>query len=141
VQTLLDAGAKVKDEDIRGMTPLVFAVSSERPDPAVVRLLLKAGADVNAKTKNRRDRARLGQEVRQPGRNLNPDRRRRAGGRAIHRARAAADPSRAYRGGIRASRRRAGEKAATEFFQQSGCVGCIIRISRSWRSLPPAQAA
>jgi ankyrin repeat protein len=50
VKTLLDAGAKVNDADIRGMTPLQFAVSSEAQNPAVVTLLLKAGAEINAKS-------------------------------------------------------------------------------------------
>jgi N-acyl-D-amino-acid deacylase len=50
VKALLDAGAKVNDADIRGMTPLQFAVSSEAQNPAVVKLLLKAGAEVNAKS-------------------------------------------------------------------------------------------
>jgi len=45
VKTLLDAGAKVNDADIRGMTPIQFAVSSETQNPAVVKLLLQAGAD------------------------------------------------------------------------------------------------
>jgi ankyrin repeat protein len=51
VKTLLDAGAKVNATDIRGMTPLMFSVSSEEQNPAVARLLIKAGADVNAKSK------------------------------------------------------------------------------------------
>lgn len=50
IKSLLDAGAKVNDTDIRGMTPIQFAVSSEAQNPAVVKLLLKAGADVNAKS-------------------------------------------------------------------------------------------
>ncbi len=37
VKTLLDAGAKVNDADIRGMTPVQFAVSSEAQNPAVVK--------------------------------------------------------------------------------------------------------
>ena len=51
VKTLLDAKANVNARDIREMTPLAFAVSSESQNAAVVNLLLKAGADVNAKTK------------------------------------------------------------------------------------------
>ncbi len=45
VKMLLDAGADVKAKDVRGMTPLMFAVSSENQDPAVVKLLLAKGAD------------------------------------------------------------------------------------------------
>src|SRR5204863_8014859 len=50
VKTLLDAGAKVNQADIRGMTPLMFAVSSESQKPAVVKALLGAGANANAKS-------------------------------------------------------------------------------------------
>ena len=50
VKTLLDAGAKVNEADGRGMTPLMFAVSSEAQKVPVVKMLLAAGADVNAKS-------------------------------------------------------------------------------------------
>ena len=50
VKTLLDAGAKVNDADIRGMTPIQFAVSSESAESGRRETLLKAGADVNAKS-------------------------------------------------------------------------------------------
>jgi ankyrin repeat protein len=51
VKLLLDAKADVNARDIREMTPLMFAVSSESQSPLVVKLLIKAGADVNAKSK------------------------------------------------------------------------------------------
>jgi len=47
VKTLLDAGADVNAKDVRGMTPLAFAVSSTRQDVRVVRMLLAKGADVS----------------------------------------------------------------------------------------------
>jgi ankyrin repeat protein len=50
VGTLLEAEADVNARDIRKMTPLMLAVASEAQDQAVLRLLLKAGADVNAKS-------------------------------------------------------------------------------------------
>ena len=50
VDTLLAAGAGVDLRDVRDMTPLMLAVASETQDAAVVRRLLRAGADVNAKS-------------------------------------------------------------------------------------------
>jgi ankyrin repeat protein len=52
VKLLLDAGAKVNVQDVRGMTPLMFAVASDQADARVVRLLLSKGADTNIKSKN-----------------------------------------------------------------------------------------
>ena len=58
-EALLDAGAEVNRRDADGITPLMQAARGERPiitDPAptdhpeVVELLIKRGADVNAKT-------------------------------------------------------------------------------------------
>ena len=45
VRVLLDAGAQVNARDVRGMTPLLFAVSSEDQNAEVVRLLLAKSAD------------------------------------------------------------------------------------------------
>jgi ankyrin repeat protein len=45
VQSLLQAGAPVNAVDTRGMTPLVFAVATDRPEARTIRLLLAHGAD------------------------------------------------------------------------------------------------
>lgn len=50
VQALLEAGADVKPRDVREMNALMLAVASERADPKNVALLLKAGADPNARS-------------------------------------------------------------------------------------------
>jgi ankyrin repeat protein len=51
VKLLLDAGAKPNVQDVRGMTPLMLAVSSDRADPGVIRLLLDHGADPGLQSK------------------------------------------------------------------------------------------
>ncbi|HYL37658.1 MAG TPA: ankyrin repeat domain-containing protein [Bryobacteraceae bacterium] len=45
VQLLVNAGAQVNAKDIRGLTPLAFAVATDHADPRIVRLLLAKGAD------------------------------------------------------------------------------------------------
>ncbi len=50
IKTLLDAGAKVDVPDVRGMTPLMLAVANDRQQIDVVRMLIAAGADLNAKS-------------------------------------------------------------------------------------------
>jgi len=45
VKLLLESGAKVNARDIRGMTPLMFAVSTDRPHLEIIRMLLARGAD------------------------------------------------------------------------------------------------
>ena len=39
VKTLLDAGADVNEKDVRGMTPLMFAISTDRQDAALIKIL------------------------------------------------------------------------------------------------------
>ncbi len=52
VELLLHAGSNVNAQDVRGMTPLMLAISTDRPDPKVIRLLLDKGADPKIKDKN-----------------------------------------------------------------------------------------
>lgn len=49
VLALLKAGARVNDADVRNMGPLTLAVATDRANPVIVRQLISAGADVNAK--------------------------------------------------------------------------------------------
>jgi ankyrin repeat protein len=51
VKLLLDAGATVNRRDARGMTPLMWAVGSDRPEPQIVRMLLEHGADASIASK------------------------------------------------------------------------------------------
>lgn len=50
VKTLLDAGADVNVKDVRGMTPLMVAVETDRQNPETVRLLLDRQAAVSPKS-------------------------------------------------------------------------------------------
>lgn len=50
VESLLKAGANVNATDIRGMTPLMLAITTDHPDARIVRLLLEKGADRNLKS-------------------------------------------------------------------------------------------
>src|SRR4029077_14549956 len=47
VQLLLDAGATVNPRDVRGLTPLLWAVGTDRPDPRVIKMLLDHGGDAS----------------------------------------------------------------------------------------------
>lgn len=49
VKALLDAGAKVNVKDIRGFTPLMLAVGTDRLNPTTVNLLLEHNAERGAK--------------------------------------------------------------------------------------------
>jgi ankyrin repeat protein len=52
IAALLKAGARVNESDIRKMTPLMLSITTDHANPAVVRRLIAAGADVNAKDAN-----------------------------------------------------------------------------------------
>src|SRR5258706_4866617 len=50
VKALLDAGSNVNAKDVRGMTALMYAITSDHHDPEIIKLLLARGADVSAKS-------------------------------------------------------------------------------------------
>jgi ankyrin repeat protein len=50
IAVLLDAGADVNARDVRGMTPLMLAVATDRQNPDVVRALISRKADVNVRS-------------------------------------------------------------------------------------------
>jgi ankyrin repeat protein len=50
IKTLLDAGADINARDVRGMTPLMLAVATDRQNAAVIRLLVGRKADVNVRS-------------------------------------------------------------------------------------------
>jgi ankyrin repeat protein len=50
VAMLLEAGADVNARDVRGMTPLMLAVATDRQNPAVIRALINRKADVNVRS-------------------------------------------------------------------------------------------
>jgi ankyrin repeat protein len=123
VGTLIDAGAQVNAKDIRDMTPLMLAVSSETQSPEVVRLLLAKGADVKAKSV-------LGETSLDWAKKFgNPEVIRllqEAGaGTPVEEHAPAAAASQA--GDARAAMGKAVsllQRSSTEFFKESGCVGC-----------------
>ena len=122
VRTLIDAGAQINAKDIRDMTPLMLAVASETQNPDVVRLLLAKGADVKpksvmgetaldwAKKFGNPEVIRLLQEAGAPGS-----------------AEEQTDAAAAETADARAAMSKAVallQRSSTEFFKESGCVGC-----------------
>jgi len=125
MRTLIDAGAQVNARDIRDMTPLMLAVSSETQDPEVVRLLLQKGADVKAKSN-------LGETALDWARKFgNPEVMRmleQAGGTATPAAQTSSasilpvadlKPEAAIAKSLALL-----QQSGTGFFKESGCVGC-----------------
>jgi ankyrin repeat protein len=120
---LLDAGADVNAKDVRGMTPLMLAVASETQDVGVLKLLLRAGADVNVVSNSGEtaldwaekfgDRSVLaalrasGAKTGMPYEAPQPPRERWS------------DPKESLEKSIDLLQR-----SSSEFFKQSGCVGC-----------------
>ncbi|HWC98437.1 MAG TPA: ankyrin repeat domain-containing protein [Candidatus Sulfopaludibacter sp.] len=123
IKTLLDAGAKINEQDDRHMTPLMFSVASEHQDLAVVNLLLKSGAELDSKSTmgetaldwarkfgNPQVIAALEKAGAHPGDPFSPPRRKAASPRTASQA---AQTALALL-----------QRSNAEFFKQSGCVGC-----------------
>ncbi|MCU1272637.1 MAG: Ankyrin [Bryobacterales bacterium] len=122
LRALIDAGANVNARDIRDMTPLMLAVSSETQNAEVVRLLLEKGADAKVKSA-------LGETALDWARKFGDPAVLRLLGDAIK------EPERVPEGPLTtASPVDAGaslgksitmlQRSSTEFFKESGCVGC-----------------
>jgi ankyrin repeat protein len=131
IDTLIGAKADVNSRDIRGMTPLMMAVSSETQDAAIVRRLVHAGADVNAKSKageapldwarkfGDRDvvsilTAEGAHEALQYAAPVRPEMKARSAKEAVDAAALLL------------------ERTSREFFTQSGCVGCHHQVMTAW---------
>ncbi len=141
VKLLVDAGARVNAVDIRGMTPLMLAVASEHQDAAVVRLLLKAGADPNARSKAGETPLDWARKYGDKGMIAALEE---AGARdgPFTRAqfhlgqppeRPATSPEAPSRNASQTVQSATGllQEGATQFFQQSGCVGCHHQVFAS----------
>lgn len=67
VRQLLAAGASVDARDVRGMTPLMFAIATDRPNLQIVRALLDAKADITVKSKVDEDAVAWAKKFQDPG--------------------------------------------------------------------------
>ena len=121
VKTLLDAHADVNVQEIRGMTPLMLALGTDRQDPQVIRLLLEHGADPLAKNKAGQSAADWAQKIGLPGGvellkvAANPTTGALGGGSSgsVNEARTAVERSVALM-----------ERTSQDFFNGSGCISC-----------------
>jgi ankyrin repeat protein len=122
VVTLLDAGADVNARDVRGMTPLMLAVATDRQNADVIRALIARKADVNV-------RSLAGETALDWARKIgNP-----SGIQLLERAKAVATPARASADGAfapadmsTAVKRSLAllEKSSIEAAAKGGCASC-----------------
>jgi ankyrin repeat protein len=121
VQLLIDAGASVNARDGRGMTPLIFATASDKPDLAILRILLKAGADPgieSAAHERARDWAAKFNQ---------PEIMKLLGAEGLQPAQETIIPAAAKKIDLPDAIGRSVallQSTSTEYFKQSGCVGC-----------------
>lgn len=121
VKLLVDAGADVNAKDSRKMTPLMFAVATNRQDPAIIRLLLDRGADVSAQSNVGETAADWARKLGTPaGMQLLKV------ARATSPAAAAPQPAAAHADAKAGAERALAllESSSQKFFEGSGCVSC-----------------
>lgn len=123
IHALLKAGADVNARDIRGVTPLIFAVATDYSSPRVIQALLQNGADVNARDKTGETALDWAEKFGNPQviAALNQ-----AGAKHGIPYTAPKRPVTPQPEPAAAVSRSIGllQKTSTEFFLQSGCVGC-----------------
>lgn len=120
VKALLDAGADIAARDVRGMTPLMWAVASDEASPKVIRLLLDRGSDRAAKST-------IGETALDWARKFNhPEIVAMLGGQRSSAVAAVQTAGRETLDARRAIERALPllESTSVEYFKQSGCVGC-----------------
>lgn len=118
VRVLLDAGAQVNARDVRGMTPLLFAVSSEDQNAQVVRLLLAKSADRAVKDTSGEDAVAWARKFN------SPTVLKILGTKAIAAASGPRVPAQRVLGpGLPVALKKL-EQTNEQFFQETGCGGC-----------------
>ena len=120
MEALLKAGGNVNAKDIRGMTPLMLAVATDSPDPRIVRMLLDHGADADVKST-------VGEGALDWAKKFNqPEVLRMLGVQPVE-AKAVLQPVGEEKHDLRGAIGRGLamlQGSSTEYFKQSGCVGC-----------------
>jgi ankyrin repeat protein len=120
VRTLIKAGANVNAQDVRGMTPLMFAVASDTPNLEIIHMLVDAGANRDLKSTDKELALDWAAKFNSPDviRLLGaPTQEVKAAVTAV------ADKKRDLRDAVTQSVALL-QRTSTEYFKQSGCVGC-----------------
>jgi ankyrin repeat protein len=139
VRDLLKAGADVNARDSRALTPLIFAVATEYAAPRIVQALLQAGADVNVRDNAGETALDWAEKFGYPEviAALN-----KAGAKhgVPYTAPKRPDIARLEPAVSLSSSIGLLQKTSTEFFKQSGCVGCHHQplIARAQRAAKAA---